>query len=270
MNVIRPITGVIPVVQTPLQIDGSVDLEAQARLIKFLDARSIGGFWCLGTGSEDMNLTFSSRKLVAEVMCEANSGKLPLVLGCGFYCLQDTFNFIEETQGLNFDAYHFMPYHPLLSLDRLAWIYRKIADFSKKPLFMYTSANWAQPINSDFVFSMMDHQNICGIKFSSSNTVEQLKVLAVQDANFQVITAVANQFFAALSMGSKAGTTSLAGALPEPLIEIYETFVGGNLDLARKSKLSYRNSLALLPKSSKRDNFLTVGGKIHLKFARYM
>ena len=104
MNIIRPIAGVIPVVQTPLQVDGSVDLAAQARLMKFLGARSIGGFWCLGTGSEDYleNSIHSSRKLVAEVMCEANSGKLPLVLGCSFIAFKIPFNFIEETQNLDF------------------------------------------------------------------------------------------------------------------------------------------------------------------------
>ena len=103
----------------------------------------------------------------------------------------------------------------------------------------------------------MGYKNICGIKFSSSNTVDQLKVINLQSQNFQVITAVANQFFAALSMGSKAGTTSMAGALPEPLTELYEYFVNGEIDTARSCQIKFQSFTSLLPKKSKTDNFLT-------------
>jgi 4-hydroxy-tetrahydrodipicolinate synthase len=257
MKYLRQIEGVVPVVQTPLLKNAKFDAQGQANLIEFLNSKPVGGFWCLGTGSEDMNLSFERRLRVARVVCRANNGVTPLVLGCGFFCLDETFDFIEATQDLDFDAYHYMPYHPLLSMDRIAWIYKRIADFSRKPLFMYTSANWAQPINSKFVSEMLGYKNICGIKFSSSNTVEQLKVLNMQTPDFQVITAVANQFFAALAMGSKAGTTSMAGALPEPLIEMYEAFRDGGIDDARNMQVNFQKFSSMLPIGSKRDNFLT-------------
>ena len=49
-----------------------------------------------------------------------------------------------------------------------------------------------------FVKELMNHPNIAGIKFSSSNTVDQLKVLNFKNEQFQVMTAVANQWFASL------------------------------------------------------------------------
>ena len=132
------------VVQTPLLADGNFDPVGQARLINFLNKKKVNGFWGLGTGSEDMNLTFAKRKAAAETICKANAGVAPLVLGCGFFCLEDTMNFIEEIQHHEFDAYHYMPYHPLISRERIAYIYKRIVDFSEAA--MYTSANWAQPI----------------------------------------------------------------------------------------------------------------------------
>lgn len=257
MKTIRALDGVVPVVQTPLFGDGSFDPVGQVKLINFLNKKKVNGFWGLGTGSEDMNLTFEKRKAAAETICKANAGVTPLVIGCGFFCLEDSLSFIEETQNQEFDAYHYMPYHPLISRERIAYIYKRIADFSQKPVFMYTSANWAQPITPKFVEEMMEYKNICGIKFSSSNTVDQLKVINLQSHDFQVITAVANQFFAALSMGSKSGTTSMAGALPEPLIELYEYFVGGDFDIARSCQIKFQNFTSMLPKKSKTDNFLT-------------
>lgn len=256
MKEIRPIEGVVPVVQTTLTKDLEIDAVSQEKLIKFLLQKDVGGFWCLGTGSEDMNLTFEKRLLAAKTICDANMGNRPLVIGCGFFCLEDTFNFIDATERLNFDAYHFMPYHPLLSMERIAWIYDRIASYSSKPLFMYTSANWAQYIKPDFVGELSAHKNICGVKYSSSNTVDQLKVLATQNPEFQVITAVANQFFAALAMGSNAGTTSMAGALPEPLNEIYMAFREGDLTKARNLQVNFQKFTAQMPKKVKSDNFL--------------
>ena len=78
-----------------------------------------------------MNLTFENRLLIAKILCKSNNGKLPLILGAGFYCMQDTLNFIDETSNLDFDAYHIMPYHPKLSMNLLVDYYKKIADFSK-------------------------------------------------------------------------------------------------------------------------------------------
>ncbi len=253
----RAIEGVVPVVQTPLQADGSVDDKGQRRLIEFLIGKEVAGFWCLGTGSEDMDLTFDKRLTAARAVCEANAGRKPLVLGAGFFALEDMLNFIDATSDLEFDAYHVMPYHPLLSLERMDWMYRHIADHASKPLWMYTSANWCRPFPPDFVAGLKEHPNIAGIKFSSSNTVDQLKVLAMAAPGFQVITAVANQWYAALAMGSRAGTTSLAGPLPEPLQEIHRLFVAGDLAAALEKQRGLMRFLGMMPKGSKRDNFLT-------------
>ncbi|MEO1505889.1 MAG: dihydrodipicolinate synthase family protein, partial [Pseudomonadota bacterium] len=77
----RPLVGVIPVVQTPLTVDRDIDIQAIHRHIDFLEARKVGGYWALGTGSEDMNLTFAERLTAARALCEANDGRLPLILG---------------------------------------------------------------------------------------------------------------------------------------------------------------------------------------------
>jgi 4-hydroxy-tetrahydrodipicolinate synthase len=140
----RRLRGVIPVLTTPINKDGSIDIEGLQRLVEFLVSKKIGGLWVLGTGSEDMNLTFKKRLEVAKVVSETNAGRVPIVLGAGFFALEEILEFISGTYMLDVDAYHVMPYHPLLSLDRLDWFYRHIADNCPKPLWMYSSGNWCQ------------------------------------------------------------------------------------------------------------------------------
>src|SRR4029079_9936055 len=99
----RPLKGVIPVVQTPIHADGSIDTEGLARLIDYLVDAKVGGFWALGTGSEDMNLSYEKRLTVARILTAATADRLPLVLGAGFFAMEDILNFMEATKDLRFD-----------------------------------------------------------------------------------------------------------------------------------------------------------------------
>ncbi len=257
MMACRQLRGVIPVVQTPVHRDGSIDTEGLKRLIEFLTGKGVGGFWALGTGSEDMNLSFEKRLSVARTITTANAGRLPLILGSGFFAMDDILAFMDATKELNFDAYHVMPYHPLMGLDGMEKFYRDIADRAPKPLWMYTSANWCRAFPPEFFEKLKGHPNIAGVKFSTSRTTDQIKVIGLAERNFQVITAVASQFIMVLSVGVAASTTSQAGALPEPLMDIYNLYHQGKRDEALAAQRKFNDFLRRMPKRAKACNFLT-------------
>jgi 4-hydroxy-tetrahydrodipicolinate synthase len=256
MQPCRQLKGVIPVVQTPVRQDGEVDVEGLNRLIDFLLSKDVGGFWALGTGSEDMNLSFDKRLTVARTIAAANAGRKPLIMGSGFFAMDDITAFMAATKDLQFDAYHVMPYHPLLGLDGMEKFYRDLAARAPKPLWMYTSANWCRAFPPDFVARLKACPNIAGIKYSTSRTTDQINVIAMAEPEFQVITAVATQFFVVLSLGVAASTTSLAGALPEPLIEIYTLYQAGRRDEALAAQHRLNGFLRRLPSRPKAWNFL--------------
>ncbi len=253
----RPVRGIVPVVSTPFTEDEKIDEYGLKKLINYLIDKKIGGMWVLGTGSEDMNLSFQKRLQVANIACETNKGNKPLILGAGFFAMDDILAFIRETSHLEADGYHVMPYHPLLSLSRLEWFYTKIADNCPKPLWMYTSGNWSRPITVEFVRNLKEHPNIAGIKYSNKDAVNGTKVAALADNEFQVITAVASQLYACLCMGSKAHTSSVASPLPDELISVYELFKEGNMDEALVAQHRLNNILSDIGTSAKQDNFLT-------------
>jgi 4-hydroxy-tetrahydrodipicolinate synthase len=252
----RPVLGIVPVVDTPLTAEEDIDVPGLKRLIECLNTKKIGGLWVLGTGSEDMNLSFAKRLEVARAACEANAGKTPLILGAGFFALEDIFNLIEETKDLEFDAYHVMPYNPKLSLDRVDWFYRHIADRCPKPLWMYISGNWSRSVTPEFVANLKPHPNIAGFKFSNQDTVAVTKVTRMANDQFQVITAVAGQLHACLCMGSKGHTSSLSCCIPEPMIELYELFMQGKIEESLAAQHRLNDFLKELSQNTKNDNFL--------------
>lgn len=254
----RKLEGVIPVLLTPLTADGEIDEQALARLVEYLNTKNIGGFWVLGTGAEDMDLTYRQRLRVVETVVEANAGKSPLVVGAGFFAMRDSMDFMNDTAHLEFDAYHVMPYHTLLSLDRIEWLYKRLADHAQKPLWMYTSANWCRFIPPDFVEKMKGYPNIAGVKFSTSNAMHTERVIALADENFQVITAVVRTFFASLCLGVKGGTTVEACPFVNPIVDIYEKFMAGDMTAALVAQRRLNRLLEKMPEAPGKDNFLKV------------
>ena len=251
------IEGVVPVVVAPLTDRGEIDEKGLTRLVEFLVNLNIGGLWVLGTGAEDMNLTYDQRKRMAHIVTEVNEGRVPLMMGASFFALGDCLRFMRENESLEPAAWHVMPYHPLFSLDRLEWFYKHLADHAPGPLWMYTSANWCRAIPPEFVAKMKGYPNIEGIKFSSSNSVHNEKVISLADDEFQVACAVVRQFNAVLSLGVKAFTTSEASPLPEPIIEIYELYTSGRHAEALAAQRRFNRCMEDFPKDGPfKDNFL--------------
>lgn len=252
----RRLKGIIPVLVTPFNKDETVDRGSLRKVTQYILDKNPGGFWVLGTGGEDMNLTFEERVRVAQTVTETVQGKVPVIMGCGFYAKTDIKNFVKEIRALNFDAYHLMPYHTLMSLDRYEVMYKDIADFAEKPVWLYTSANYCRHFPPDFIETVIDHPNIAGIKYSTSNIVHMEKAISYNSEGFQVISAVVRQFLASLAMGVEATTTVEACYYFERISKIYEAFVAGRIDEATKHQKNLNRFLEKVSTGAGKDNFL--------------
>ena len=256
MSSMPKIEGIVPVLVTPLTKELDIDEAGLEKLLEFVISKPIAGLWALGTGSEDMNLTYAKRLKLARLIAKIVNKRVPIMMGASFFALEEIMNFINDISDLDIDAIHVMPYHPLFSLDRLEWFYQYIADRCPKPLWMYTSANWCRMIPPEFVDRLVDHPNIVGVKYSTSNSWHIGHVLALQSEDFQVIPAVVKTLYACLCLGAKAFTTSEASCLPEPVIEIYDLFKAGKHDEALAAQRRMCAFLRDFPSTPSKDNFL--------------
>ena len=68
-------------------------------------------------------MSFRQRLTVAQTVSEADTKNKKIFMGAGFYSHKDTTDFLFELRGLKFDAIHYMPYHPLISHERIVWSY---------------------------------------------------------------------------------------------------------------------------------------------------
>ena len=252
--------GLIPVLITPLNSDQTLDVNALHDLCDYYLNLKVDGLWVLGTGGEDMCLSYQQRLQVA---CEVTSyinGRCKIILGTSFFSLAESIQFIDDTRSLNFHAYHAMPYHQKVSLRQLHTWYLTIADKCSdvgKKLWAYTSGNWATRMPPAFIRELKDHKAFEGVKYSSSNILDIQETIWLQDCSFQVITAVVKTLHSCLCLGVTATTTVEASLFPRLIMSIFNEFSQGNISEAAglQQKLNY---LLNYPSPAQADNFLRV------------
>lgn len=249
--------GLVPVLITPLDQNHKVDTDSIERLIDHHLEASPAGFWVLGTGGEDMGLSFSQRITVAQNVCEYVGGNLPIYLGCSFFSVQDSKAFIKETSGLKFKSYHAMPYHPKVSSSMIIRWYKIISDLTEGNLWAYTSGNWAQHISPGLIKRLRDDNLIKGVKFSSSNMVDVAEALSLKNEKFDVITAVIKTLYSSLCLGATAATSVEAVYAQDEINLVLKKFEDGDLIGALKEQKKL-NAVLRYPVLASPDNFLRI------------
>lgn len=76
-------SGIFPIVNTPFREDGSLDLDSQRRLVRFLVDSGVQGLGCFGNASEGYALTEEERKILTRVILDEVDGAVPVIISSG-------------------------------------------------------------------------------------------------------------------------------------------------------------------------------------------
>jgi dihydrodipicolinate synthase/N-acetylneuraminate lyase len=236
MTNVKQLKGIIPVLLSPLKSDLSPDLLGTDRLVNFLINAGVGGFWALGSASEDINLSKKNRLDLLKQIVKSNNERVPIITGTGLVAIDEILSFFDDIAELPLDGIHILPYDVKMGDARLVHFFTLLADRSPFPIWMYHNPKRGRSISLDVINEVSQHKNIAGIKVGGYNLTEMLSIMMCRSDNFDVIGAGSGQLYSMLSLGAKAHTTSEASAFPEPFIELYKAYQLGELDNARKQQ----------------------------------
>jgi 2-keto-3-deoxy-L-arabinonate dehydratase len=76
-------TGVFPVLCTPFDGEGAIDVEAQRAVVRFALACGVHGLVCFGLGGEVNKLTPDERRRLADAILDETAGAVPVLVGVG-------------------------------------------------------------------------------------------------------------------------------------------------------------------------------------------
>jgi len=182
-------TGVALV--TPFRKDFSVDVEALTRIVHYQIENGIDYLVVLGTTAENATLSKDEKELVIKTVIEANSGKLPLVLGVGG---NNTAEVVNELKSRNLSAFvavlSVSPYYNKPTQEGIYQHFKAIAEASPIPVILYnvpgrTSSNM---LPSTVIRLANDFNNIVAIKEAAGDMVQAMELIKNKPKHFLVIS----------------------------------------------------------------------------------
>ena len=91
-------SGVYVVVPTPLLDDESIDQAGLSHLVEYYIQSGCHGLVILGSGGEFPYFSFAERLDLARTAVEAAAGRVPVLLGAGFYSTVEAVEFVKGRQ----------------------------------------------------------------------------------------------------------------------------------------------------------------------------
>ena len=92
----KKLHGIVPPVITPLNSDGSIDVNGLEKLINHLINGGVHGLFILGTTGEGPALGIRRQKDMIRETVRINAGRLPILVGISNAALEDTLDAARE------------------------------------------------------------------------------------------------------------------------------------------------------------------------------
>jgi len=229
------LSGVFVPAVTPF-INDEVQFDKLEKNIKKLNSTSIRGYLALGSNGENKSLTYDEKLKVLETFVSNKEDKI-IMAGTGCESTKETIRFSKDAAKLGVDFVSVLTpsyFAKQMKDEILLDYYTEIAESSAVPVLIYNAPGFAGgvKVSPKVAGKLAVHENIVGMKDSSSDGIMGYLAASRGIKNFSVIAGSANFFLTGLMCGATGGILSIANAFPEICCELYDCFVKGEMEKA--------------------------------------
>jgi 4-hydroxy-tetrahydrodipicolinate synthase len=163
---------------TPLNEDGSLDLESYANILQEQNEAK-NGILVLGSTGESLNLTLSERKELLEFTLTQDL-QVPLMVGVPGSNLEATKEWVSYLNGHKIDALLMVtPLYAKPETEGQYQWFKILMDLSEKPVMLYNvPSRTGKELSHSCVKRLKDHPNFWALKEASGSTAEFEKYVA--------------------------------------------------------------------------------------------
>ncbi|MFC3800095.1 dihydrodipicolinate synthase family protein [Cohnella sp. GCM10012308] len=235
----KKLYGVTTAMVTPFDEQGRVDLGAVARLTEFLVDKGVHCLYPLGTTGEMLRLTAEERKAVAEEVVRTAAGRATVYIHAGAATQEETKILARHAHEIGADGIGVVTPVFFGANDReLEAYFVDVAscvpdDF---PVYLYNIPQCAaNDLKTDIAQRIADRcNNVVGIKYSYPDFLRTNEYIGIRDGDFSVMQGADRLFLAALALGCDGVVSGVSCVFPEPFVAVYNAYLAGDLDKARK------------------------------------
>jgi len=224
---VSKITGVIPILITPFDLQGRIDVDSLQNLIDFNINSGVHGIG-IANGSEIFKLNESERKLVTKIVVDHVAGRVPVIINTGAHGTRLAIQYSKLAQEQGADGLMIIPPHFFpVGTKQVADYYKAIDSEISIPIFLQDIPQ--SPISPSLALELAKKcKNISYIKVETSPIA--MKVFQMIDETKDVLTifggAGGSYFIEEMRRGAK-GTMPFCSQ-PKEFVNVWNLFQKGN------------------------------------------
>ena len=234
------IKGVICPMVTPFDEENRIDFGSARRVVDFLVSKGIAALMVAGTTGEGVLLSLAERKALCEVVVEQVRGRAAVIAHTGCIGTADTIDLTGHAASAGATAASvIVPYFFSFEDDSLYQHYVSIAEAVPDfPVLIYAfPGNAKNDVSPRLLGRLLGAApNIVGMKVSNPDLLRLQEYREVGGEGFAVFCGVDGLMLPALALGARGQVSGNANVFPEIFCRLYDAFVAGNIEGARKQQ----------------------------------
>ncbi len=234
------IQGIVPPVATPMRPDEEIDLPRLRWFIDRLINAGCHAVFVLGTNSEFYALDDGEKQAVIATAVEHVNRRVPVYAGTGAETTREVIRLTRLAEQEGADGVSVItPYFVYPSQQEILDHYRKIAESTSLPVLLYNNPGTCGgvKIDVDTVARLAEVSNIVGVKDSSGDLQNTKEYVRVVPERFSVLAGRDTLIYPSLMCGARGAVPATANIAPRLVVDIYERFLAGDQEGARRAQL---------------------------------
>ena len=240
--------GIFPPLTTPFEND-EITLTKFGDNINKLNTTNLSGYVILGSNGESCFLTREEKlSIINEAKKQSSENKI-IIAGTGLDSIKDTVSLTNDAAKEGADAALILTpsfFKGRMNHEALVEYFSKVADCVSIPVIIYNVPKFTNVIiGAITVKELSKHENIIGIKSSSTDIAYLEEILNSVSPDFNVIAGTASILYTGLCLGASGGILAAANILPNECVDVYNYYKDGK----QKEALEAQNKLLAVNKA---------------------
>ncbi|OHD64363.1 MAG: hypothetical protein A2096_09555 [Spirochaetes bacterium GWF1_41_5] len=229
--------GMFPPLITPFKDSGEIDEKKLKKLINFLLEKGVHGLFIGGSYGSYPLLTMEERKKLAEMVFAEVNERVPVIVQVATPCTAHSVELTKHAADLGAKAVAsvYPYYYSAFAYDEkdLLGYFKALVDASDIAVHLYNNPKATGYATSTKFLLKLNEVGVTGLKDSAGDIMllsEHIREFRNRGIDFSFAIGTTGMLLAGMALGVTGCVAGTANALPELMVELYNTLLKKNLE----------------------------------------
>lgn len=234
------ITGSLVAIVTPMQEDGSLDLDGMRRLVDFHVQEGTDAIVVVGTTGESPTVNVEEHHTLIQVVVDHAAGRIPVIAGTGANSTAEAIEMTHFAQKAGADAaLSVVPYYNKPTQEGLYRHFKAIAEAVDIPVILYNvPGRTVADLGNETALRLAQIPNVVGIKDATGNVDRFSELIARAPEGFAIYSGDDSSACALMMLGGQGNVSVVANIAPRMMHEMCAAALTG--DFVKARELNFR------------------------------